>query len=139
MKKIIIAMVFIIPLFLGNNVNAQNGSQGGDPPYFYVNVHVDAPSYCPTTGIVDGYVPVLGHTNTDYTGTTTYGSPYVLLWSNNYPGTQPCTVEVTTDQNSQGHYCHAKKTETLAGSSYGYIFNLQLEMIGEGGGGGNEQ
>ncbi len=82
MKKIIIVMVFVLPLFFLNNVQAQNGSQGGSPPpYFSVKVYVSAPSNCPTTGNIEGYIPILGHAYTNYTGPTYYGNPYVLVWS----------------------------------------------------------
>jgi len=128
MKKIIIAVIFAIPFFIGNSVFAQNGIQN-----FEADVTVTSQYTCPSSGDMTGYIPILGITNTLYNGT----GDYTLVWTGNFLGYQPCTVEVTTNENSQGQYCHGIKTKDVSQSNND--ITVQLDLIAQGGGGGNEQ
>jgi hypothetical protein len=130
MKKIAIAMVLILPLFFVNNVKAQNAPP---PQDFQADLTVASQYTCPTGGDIDGYIPVIGSAYEEY---YQLGN-YILLWQGSFPGYQPCTVEVTTDKNSQGQYCHGVKTRNVSLNDNDITVNLDL--IAQGGGGGNEQ
>ena len=137
MKKILIIITLIIPLIAINNLQAQSNPS---LPNFDAYVHVDAPAQCPSSGSVNGYIPLLGNSYTQYQGTTGGGGqqPYHLLWNGSFPGPQPVTVKVTTDTNEQGIYCYDEKTETLTGYDYGHHFYLQLVTVASSGGGGDD-
>ncbi len=128
MKKIIIVIIFAVPFFIGNSVFAQNGIQN-----FEADVYTTTQYTCPQEGDMTGYIPAIG---------TAYKHFYqlnsnTLVWNGNFLGYQPCTVEVTTEKNSQNQYCHGIKTKNLSMTNNDITVNLDL--IAEGGGGGNEQ
>jgi hypothetical protein len=127
MKKILITLTLILPLFLFNNLLAQSNGA----PNFYVLVHVNAPSQCPTTGAVNGDTPEIGHESTTYNGP---GATYWLVWSNTLTYAQPVTVEVKTDKDANGYWCYDQKTEILSGADWGYNFYMNLELIAPNGG-----
>ncbi len=128
MKKIIIAIIFAIPFFIGSSVFAQNGIQD-----FETDVYTSTQYTCPQEGDMTGYIPVL-----DYAYKHFYQLNYnTLVWNGNFLGYQPCTVEVTTDKNSQDQYCHGIKTKNL--SMVNNDITVDLDLIAEGGSGGNEQ
>ena len=67
MKKILMILVFIVPLFLLNNVEAQNDADG-----FHVSGYVSAPDCCPPWGTLYGYIETLGPTQFGYVGPDAY-------------------------------------------------------------------
>ena len=128
MKKIAIAVIFAIPFFIGNSVFAQNGIQN-----FEADVYTSTQCACPQEGDMTGYIPVL-----DYTSKHFYQLNHnTLVWDGNFLGYQPCTIEITTEKNSQNQYCYGKKTKNL--SMVDNDITVDLDLIAEGGGGGNEQ
>jgi hypothetical protein len=126
MKKILITLTFILPLFIFNNLMAQNNSA----PQFDVYVHVSAPTECPNSGTVDGYAPEIGHSTEVYNGPGVYW----LTWASTLTYPQPVTVEVTTQKDANGYWCYDTKTETLSGADWGYHFYLNLDLIAPSGG-----
>jgi len=134
MKKIYFTTFFILSMFLFDIVNAQNGAQGSGQS-FNVTIYVNAPYYCPDHGVIEGYIPILGHSVTEYFGTT--NNPYQLYWVGIFFNYQPCTIEVTTDQNLQGHYCHGLKSKDVSINDNN--ISIDLDLIGEVGSGDNEQ
>jgi len=123
-------MVLILPLFFVNNVTAQNAPP---PQDFQADVTVTTQYTCPVGGLITGYVPILGYAYEDYFAP----GDYTVLWNGNFPGLQPCTIDVKTNKNSQGQYCHGVKTKNLSLNNNDII--VDLDLIAEGGGGGNEQ
>ncbi len=134
MKKKYFTTIFILSLSFFHIAEAQNGTQGNGQS-FDVTVYVNAPYYCPPHGIIEGYIPILGHSVTEYFGTTS--NPYQLYWEGIFWNYQPCTIEVTTDQNSQGQYCHGLKTKDVSINDNNV--SIDIDLIGEGSSGGNEQ
>jgi len=133
MKKILISMVLAIPLLFANKVMAQSNPQ---LPDFQADVTVVSQyALCDNPGQMTGYVPPLGNTYSDYDHGRGY---YNLLWCGNFPGYQPCTVEVTTDVNEYGEYCHGKNTKDLSLYDNDITVELFPEAI-NGGGGGDPQ
>ncbi len=134
MKKILIALAFVMPLFLSTNIVRADGDP--NQPNFYVYAVVsNAPAQCPSTGKVNGYEEDMGNTQTSYNGPTTV---YVLGWNSSFPGPAPVTVSITTDTDSEGYSCFGHETKTLTGSDYGTYFYLDLILqVPPPGGGGN--
>ncbi len=128
MKKILMAMVFVIPLFLVNNVKAQ------DSELFQTDVTVTTQYSCPSHGQITGQVPGLNTVIKEYNGPDTY----TLVFNAGFEGTRPCTADVKTDTNSQGQYCEGIKTKNLSVSPFNNI-DVELDLIGTGGSGGNQQ
>ncbi len=133
MKKIVITLALILPLFLINNVQAQSNP---NLPNFDVFVYVNAPSQCPASGTVTGYVDPLDYTYTSYSGPRVEGEqPYHLLWDGNFPGTEDVFVSVKTTTNSSGTYCYDDQTKSVSGNNYGEDFHLNLVTMTSAGGG----
>ncbi len=129
MKKILIALAFVLPLFIYNSVKAQNS-----PPNFDADVTVTSQYTCPSTGEMTGYIEVIGYAYKEYDHGTGY---YNLLWNGNFPGYQPCTVEVTTDTDSYGKYCHGETTRDV--SLYDDDITVELFPASTPPGGGSGQ
>ena len=129
MKKILIAMAFVLPLFIYNSVKAQSSQQN-----FYADVTVFTQYTCPPTGEMTGYIEVIGYAHEDYYGP----SNYTLLWSGGFPGYQPCTVEVTTDTDSHGKYCHGETTRDVSLPDNDITVELFPAATPPGGGSGQQ-
>ncbi len=104
MKKMLIVMVLILPLFLFNNVQAQNGDDG-----FHVSGWVSAPDVCPHQGILYGYIESLGQTHFGYT----LPGQYTLYWNQIFTGPEACDVWCETIAPPGGYYCHDEETIVL--------------------------
>ncbi len=139
MKKILIALAFVMPLFLSTNIQAQSGPSQQN---FYVYAIVSAPAQCPTSGDVIGHIPDLTDTQTEYYGPNSNGGQmYYLLWDGGFSSNQKksVTVTVNTDTNSSGISCFDEQTKELFGNQYGERFYLDLvpQASPPGGGGGS--
>lgn len=94
-------LVFIVPLFLLNNVEAQNDADG-----FHVSGYVSAPDCCPTWGTLYGYIETLGPTQFGYT----LPGAYSLYWGQTHTGPEACDVWCETIAPAGGYYCHDEET-----------------------------
>lgn len=101
MKKVLIVLVFIIPLFIFNNVEAQNDADG-----FHVSGYVSAPDCCPNQGTLYGYIESLGQTYFGYLGPDSY----TLYWGQTHTGPEACDVWCETIAPQGGYYCHDEET-----------------------------
>ena len=128
MKKILLTITLILPLFVINNLQAQNNSNGA--PHFDIYVHVSAPQQCPSTGTVKGETLEIGNEYSTYHGPDIYW----LVWNSTLTYPQPVSAEVTTNKDANGYWCHDIKTETLTGADWGYNFYLHLNLIAPVGG-----
>ena len=137
MKKLIITLALILPLFLSSNLFAQSGPTQQN---FYVYAIVSAPAQCPTSGDVIGHIPDITDTQTEYNGPNSNGGTmYYLLWNGGFSSNQkkPVTVSVNTDTNSSGISCFDEQTKELFGNQYGERFYLDLIPQTSPPGGGN--
>lgn len=129
MKKILLTITLILPLFVINNLQAQNNSNGA--PNFDIYVHVSAPQQCPTTGTVKGETSEIGNVSTFYNGPY---QTYWLVWNSTLTYPQPVSAVVKTDPDNTGYYCYDKKTAILTGADWGYNFYLHLNWLAPVGG-----
>ena len=129
MKKIfIIILTLIMPLFVINNLQAQDNNGA---PNFDIYIHVSAPQQCPSTGVAKGETSEIGNVSTAYNGTY---QTYWLVWNSTLTYPQPVSAIVKTDPDDTGYYCYDKKTEILTGADWGYNFYLHLNWLAPVGG-----